>query len=99
MSTKYLIAVAALVAASTPAFAESPEYPVPDSGFVSTKTRAEVVMELRQAQDEGLLAFQEDSYPVLQQTGTARSRAEVRSEAIESRFTRAIDPRDIYFGG
>lgn len=100
MNTKQLIIAAAVVTASASAFAEVQEFTAPDANFVSTKTRTEVMVELRQAQTEGFLAFQEDTYPVIQQPdGTARSRAEVRSEAIDSAHNRNVDVKDLYFGG
>lgn len=124
MDTKQLIVAAVVVAASAPVFADALEYPVPDANFVSTKSRAEVVMELRQAQNEGWTAFSEYSYPEIQQASTpaqtrniemagsdsyffefpqdlvpGRSRAEARTEAIESNRNRTLDPSDTYFGG
>ena len=49
MNTKHLILAAAAFAASGPILADQMEYTVPDAGFVSTKTRAEVMAELKQA--------------------------------------------------
>ncbi|HTD05018.1 DUF4148 domain-containing protein [Undibacterium sp.] len=50
----------------------------------STKTRAEVQAELKQARDQGLLATRDAEYPAQPATQTARSRAEVRAEAIQA---------------
>lgn len=100
MNIRHLIFAVSAVAAAGSVFAEDIGAYVDFSHVISTKTRAEVIAELKQAQAEGLMAFREDTYPVLQQqAGTARSRDEVRSEAIESARNRTSYERDIYFGG
>ena len=102
MNTKQLIVAAAVLAASTPVFANGDafEYVIPDANFVSAKTRAEVAMELMQAQNEGLLNFNEATYPLVQQASVPeRSRAEVRAEVIDATRNRTLDANDIYFGG
>lgn len=55
--------------------------------LVASKTRAEVLAELRQARNDGSLAENNNEIGVLTATksaGTARSRADVRAEAIQS---------------
>lgn len=97
MNAKLLIASAAVLATTAPVFAG--EY-VDFSNFVSTKTRAEVVAELKQAQADGTLAAANSEYVVFPtMADTARSRAEVRAEAIESAKNHGSDKNDIYFGG
>lgn len=97
MNAKQLIAAVAVFAATAPVFAA--EW-VDFSNVVSTKTRAEVVTELKQAQANGALAAAQSEYVVFTPAAdTARSRAEVRAEAIESARTNRNIVDDIYFGG
>lgn len=73
---------ALIAAASLPAFAFNPsaEYAhLPDSSFVSTRTRAEVQAEAVQAAKDGTLARGEASY-VAPTVGTPKSRAQVKEE-------------------
>ena len=97
MNLKRLIAAAAVIAAGAPVFAgEYVEY----SDFVSTKTRAEVVAELRQAQAERTMAAANPEYvEFMPIAGTARSRADVRAEAIESAKNHGGNMQILYFGG
>lgn len=74
MNAKNIIAAIALVSAAGAAFAEAP-YP-PENQFVSTKTRAEVVTELKQAQQQGQIVS-DANYPAAQQPHSSLSRAEV----------------------
>jgi hypothetical protein len=53
MNAKKLIATLSLLATAGVAFAQQTEYVPADEGFVSTKTRAEVVAELKAAHDQG----------------------------------------------
>ena len=97
MNAKQLIATVAVFAATTPVFAS--EY-VDFSKFVSTKTRAEVVAELKQAQADGTLAAARSEYVVSTPVaGTPRSRADVRAEAIAAARNHDSNEKDIYFGG
>lgn len=97
MNIKQLIAAVAVFAAGAPAFAG--EY-VDYSNFASTKTRAEVVAELKQAQADGTWAAAKSEYvEFMPMAGTARSRSEVRAEAIESAKNHGSNVQDIYFGG
>lgn len=52
-------------------------YPVVQ--FVSTKTRADVLAELKQAQREGLITNGND-YPIVRQASSQKTRAEVQHE-------------------
>lgn len=97
MHAKHLIAVVAMCAAMGTVFAQSREFVAPDAGFHSTKSRAEVVAELKQAQSAGLLAYTDASYPVLAAPASMRTRAEVRREIMPSAMTN--DPKsNLYFG-
>lgn len=51
--------------------------------IVSTKTRAQVLAELKAAREQGLIVNGEADYPPLPAAKSTRSRAEVRAEAIE----------------
>ncbi|GGC94507.1 DUF4148 domain-containing protein [Undibacterium terreum] len=50
----------------------------------STKTRAEVQAELAQARSEGVLNVRDAEYPVPAAVQTARSRADVKAEAVQA---------------
>ncbi|AKZ62097.1 hypothetical protein F506_04905 [Herbaspirillum hiltneri N3] len=77
MTIAKIIAATALIAAAGSAFAES-QYPV-DQPFVSTKTRAEVVAEIKQAGgDLGRKNYQETFNPT--PVASAKTRAEVVAE-------------------
>ena len=99
MNAKQLIATVALFAATGAAFAQATEYADPAAGFVSTKTRAEVVAEIKQAAALGTLAQRDGQDAVV--TTTARSRAEARAEAVHSAqsLRQPIDVNSTYFGG
>lgn len=77
MNAKHVIA-ATLLAASGATFAQ--EYVAPDAGFVSTKTRAEVIAELTAAREAGTLAVTDDAYPVAANKAAPKTRAQVRAE-------------------
>lgn len=62
MNTKQITAAIVLFAAAGAAMAESP-FP-PETKFVSTKTRAEVISELQQAQAQGLIT-NGNNYPIV----------------------------------
>ena len=53
MNAKQMIASFALLTATGAVFAQAAEYEVPNAKVVSTKTRAEVMAELKQAQTAG----------------------------------------------
>lgn len=52
--------------------------------FTSTKTRAEVIAELKQAQNAGLITNGND-YPIVSQAPSQKSRADVKRESTEAR--------------
>ncbi|MGB6054361.1 MAG: DUF4148 domain-containing protein [Burkholderiaceae bacterium] len=77
MNAKQMIIAAAVFAASASAFAQQTEFVAPDAGFVSTKSRAEVVAERNQAYGQGMLATQQrDGADAIRFAGT-KSRADV----------------------
>ena len=67
MNTKQLTAALVLFTAAGAALAEAP-YP-PETKFESTKTRAEVIAELQQAQAQGVIA-NGNNYPIVIQART-----------------------------
>jgi hypothetical protein len=80
MKAKLLIA-AALLAATGASFAQ--EYVDPAAGFVSTKTRAEVIAEVEAARADGTLAITDDVYPVVAVKAESKTREQVRAELDE----------------
>ncbi len=78
MNTKNITAAIVLFAAAGTAMAESP-YP-PETKFVSTMTRAQVIAELQQAQAKGLMA-NDNNYPIVVQTRSHLSHSEVASQS------------------
>jgi len=77
MNIKNIVAGVVLFSAVGAAMAEAP-YP-PETKFVSTKTRAEVIAELQQARAQGLLQSN-DEYPVEQNFKSTKTRAQVIDE-------------------
>jgi|GEM_PF-1349107 hypothetical protein len=63
MNTKQLLAAAAMLAATGSVLAEPADFVRPDVGFVSTKTRAEVIVQLKQAQADGSYQVLDVQYP------------------------------------
>jgi hypothetical protein len=99
MNAKQLIAAVAVFVSAGSAFAAA-GYTPPAEGFVSSKSRAEVVSELKQARANGELSGKEyvDSADI--RTATApRSREEVRAEAAQAaKAHRTAGINDLYFG-
>lgn len=60
----------------------------------STKTRVQVVAELNEARAQGLLNYDDSSYPILPQPRVGRSRAEVVAELNEARAQGLLDYTD-----
>lgn len=77
MNTKQLIATVAMLTATGAVLANS-EYTAPDDGFVSSRTRAEVISELKQAKADGSYQTANAEYqgPVFALTGNAGAAAE-----------------------
>ena len=78
MNTKQITAAIVLFAAAGAAMAESP-FP-PETKFVSTKTRAEVVTELKQAQAQHLIA-NDSNYPIVIQARSPLSQGKLLSQS------------------
>jgi uncharacterized protein YciI len=98
MNAKQLIASVALLAATGAVFAQAAEYEVPNANFVSTKTRAEVVAELKQARTAGTFVAGGEVYSgdrvIMAQTArpqnapavaTGKTRAEVIAELQQAK--------------
>lgn len=83
MKAKYLIAALTLITAGGAALADD-TYPYVDhSKFVSTKTRAEVIAELKQAQANGELNANTE-FVEFKNFASTRNRDDVRKEAIDA---------------
>lgn len=67
--------------------------------IVSTKTRAQVIAELKEAREQGLIVIGDDpNYPRLPAAKSTRSRAEVCAEAMKAAKNRKFNP-DYDVGG
>ena len=99
MNAKQLIAAVVVFAATGAAFAQSSEYVTPNENFVSTKTRAEVKAEIKQAYVEGTLA-QRDGEDTARVAGN-RVRQQAPSEVTQQAKAKRLpaDVTDTYFGG
>ena len=90
MNTKQLLAALVILSASASAFAQAQEYVTPNDKFVSTKTRAEVIAELKQAQADGTYITGGEEYP--NQFPALARKARDRNESIESAQSRKAAP-------
>lgn len=91
------LAVIAATLAVTAGSALAQEFVVADEGFVSTRTRAEVIAEVIAAREAGTLGISDYEVPPMGVTGTPRTRAEVAAEVEAGRQHAGIN--DLYFGG
>ena len=99
MNVKNLIAAVAVFAAAGSAFAQQTEFTAPDAGFKSSLTRAEVRQDLAAATSEGLVAQRQHDGQDSSYVASARSRQDVRAEAVKSaQSRRAGNVNDLYFG-
>jgi predicted RNase H-like HicB family nuclease len=82
MNAKSLITALLLTVSATGAFAQ--EFVQPDAGFVSTKTRAEVLQELAEANAAGTssVAMKDSDYPVTAASPAATAQAKTRAEVL-----------------
>lgn len=64
--------------------AEESNYPILPS-FTSTKTRTEVMDELQQARENGLVATTDSDYPKLPVVTSSKTRAQVKAELEQSK--------------
>jgi hypothetical protein len=97
MNAKKLTAAVIMFAAAGATFAQNAEFVAPDANFVSSKSRAEVIAELKQAKADGSLAFTEYNYPVIANQGGARSQAAKQSGIMSSAGASQANS-NIYFG-
>ncbi len=97
MNAGKLMVAATLFAATGLVLAQSAEYVAPDANFVSSKTRAEVRAELKQAKADGILSFREDTYPVIAAGDRSQQHAGTQGDTIQSARSGHLD-RSIYFG-
>lgn len=97
MNAKKLAAAAIMFAAASTAFAQRTEFVVPDANFVSSKTRAEVMAELKQAKESGALSFREDTYPFRADRNVMRAAKEAHTGTMKSADMQRFDP-SLYFG-
>ena len=89
MNTKQITAAIILFAAAGAALAET-AYP-PETKFISTKTRAEVVAELKQAQAQGLIT-NGNNYPI-----TVKQRSTLTRSAVVSQLK--VNAHDTLYNG
>ena len=82
MNVKHLIAAVAILAATGSAFADTTGNFTDFTHVPSTKSRADVIAELTQAQTDGVLAARDGADLVYAANATSRSRAAVRAEAV-----------------
>jgi len=91
MNAKRLIATVAVFAATGSVFAQQTETVDPAANFVSTRTRAEVIAELKQARADGSLNYTDDRYPVVQANRSSKSREQTRAELVEAQRNHVIN--------
>jgi hypothetical protein len=97
MNAKKFAAAVVLFAAAGAALAQSTEYVAPDANFVSSKSRAEVIAELKQAKAAGLLSYSEHNYPIVQSEKSMQSRMSTHTDNAKSAEAAQFD-KTIYFG-
>ena len=97
MNAKKLTAAVIMFAAAGATFAQTQEFVAPDANFVSSKSRAEVVAELKQAQLNGSLAFTEHNYPVIATQDGVQPRAANQASPMQSADA-SQTKQNIYFG-
>jgi hypothetical protein len=100
MNIKTLFAAAAILAASTSAFAQQAEFVAPDAGFHSSLTRAEVRQQLSEAQREGLTAQRQHDGQDAVYAKTEKARGDVKIEQAKAvKQQRSQSPvNSLYFG-
>lgn len=95
MHAKHIIAAFAVLAANGAAMAQ--EFVEPGVNFVSTRTRAEVNAELKQAQADGTHRVLDTEYPIIKQAGTPRTRAEVLAELKQAQADGSHFVSDVHY--
>ena len=99
MNAKNLIVAAAIFAAAGSSFADTTGNFTDFTRVQSSKTRAEVVAELKQAKEQGYVASRDGADVVYATAATPRTRADVRAEAVAEAKTQKRGTSSIYFGG
>ncbi|MDB5821511.1 MAG: hypothetical protein JWR21_215 [Herminiimonas sp.] len=99
---KHVLAAAIAFAATSTALAQQ-TYPYVDfSGFHSTKTRSQVIEEMKEAKAEGLMSYRDGNYPVsIPMAASGLTHEQVRADEIQwakSHPHRQAGVKDIYFG-
>jgi hypothetical protein len=99
---KQLAAAALVFAATGTAFAQQ-TYPYVDfSGFHSTRSRAEVIADMKEAKAQGLMSYRDGNYPVaVPMAASALTPGQVRADEVQwakSHPHRQAGVNDIYFG-
>jgi hypothetical protein len=97
MNAKKLTAAVIMFAAAGATFAQNAEFVAPDANFVSSKSRAEVIAELKQAQANGTLSFMEYNYPVIAHQDGVQPSGAKQTSAMRSAGTSQANS-NIYFG-
>ena len=95
MNAKHIIAAFAVLGSTGSVLAQ--EFVDPAANFVSTRTRAEVVAELKQAQADGTDRVLETAYPIIRQTGTPRTRTEVLAELKQAQDDGSYYANDVTY--
>lgn len=95
MNAKHLIAAVAVLASTGSVLAQ--EYVDPAANFVSTRTRAEVIAELKQTQADGMDRVLEHEYPVIKMVGVPRTRAEVLAELKQAQVDGSYHVNDVTY--
>jgi hypothetical protein len=97
MSARKFFATVIALAATVSSSVQAAEFVTPDAGFVSMKSRAEVINELKQAQSAGTLLFGEDNYPLLAKQHGVQPDADSHDRGIRS-ASQTPFAQSIYFG-
>ena len=99
MSTRHLVLFAVLATAAAGIQAQQTEFVVPDRGFHSSLTRAEVRADQRDAFVTGLTPQKTHDGQDMRYAAGTQTRRDVRSEAIQSaQLHRRDGTRGMYFG-
>lgn len=99
MNAKHLIATIALTVAAGSVFAQSKESIPADANFVSTKSRAEVIAELKDAYNWGMLGTRDGADWKITTGKSMMTNTETVSKPMPMTMPKTSGMRsDIYFG-
>lgn len=99
MNIKHLVAAFAILSTTVSVFAQQTEWVDPAAKFASSKTRAEVVAETKQASADRVQVANERYPAQAAHTGKPRSRDDVRAESTKSAKKQHGEINNLYFGG